>query len=589
MNPADMPTVIGVGGLEDDGSSVASFSSRGMTNWELPFGYGRVKPDVMAYSRRVHGTDMHGGCKFLCGTSVASPAVAGAVALLASSVEEDQWKTMVTPASMKQVLIEGAMASGANALFEEGAGLLNVVKSAQLLREYTPRASLYPDRLDMTDCPRFWPWCTQPVYATQMPVVINVTILNGLGPTGRVVGSPTWIEAQNGHLIMVETTHSEILWPWFGWLAVSIRARPEAAGWTGTAEGQLQLRVTGSSDGHGPVQVVTFDIRVPVVPQPPRLARLLWDQVSSIQYPPGYIPRDSLDQLDFDWHSDHPHTNYRGLYAELRATGYFVEILTSPAGLLGFDATLYAALFVVDPEEEFTPAEIGKLHQDIGETGLSLVVAAEWYDHDVLKSLRYRDELNGRWWQPVTGGSNLPALNELLAPYGIEFAAAAAEGTARIELDGDRHELSLVHGVPLARFPANGRVATARLFGAGGESLGRRPVIGLAQLPLWPAHSEAEVSTLGDPMNTSDFRLYAKEAPNIIMEDDDRMRQRRMQHRQNGYILAFGDTHCLDDSHRTPDNTCFWLITKLLQRMAAQKDPGAFGFGEKMVTSFNRL
>ena len=46
-----------------------------------------------------------------------------------------------------------------------------------------------------------------------------------------------------------------------------------------------------------------------------------------------------------------------------------------------------------------------------------------------------------------------------------------------------------------------------------------------------------------------------------------------------GYLLAFGDTHCLDDSHRTPDNTCFWLITKLLARITAQKKPEDFGFG----------
>ena len=56
-------------------------------------------------------------------------------------------------------------------MFEEGGGLLNVVRSAALLREYQPRASLYPSQLDMTDCVsgRFWPWCTQPVFATAMP------------------------------------------------------------------------------------------------------------------------------------------------------------------------------------------------------------------------------------------------------------------------------------------------------------------------------------------------------------------------------------------------------------------------------------
>ena len=135
-----------------------------------------------------------------------------------------------------------------------------------------------------------------------------------------------------------------------------------------------------------------------------------------------------------------------------------LQVLSSADGLLGFDAEvakgtgleqeslpflgmrltfntcspqLYAALLIVDTEEEFTRAEISKLHRDVGETGLSLVVAAEWYDHQALRSLRFKDENKRRWWRPVTGGCNLPALNDLLAPYGVEFAAGAASGTTR--------------------------------------------------------------------------------------------------------------------------------------------------------------
>lgn len=48
MNPADDPSVIGVGGITSDTRyQMAPFSSRGMTTWELPLGYGRVKPDVV--------------------------------------------------------------------------------------------------------------------------------------------------------------------------------------------------------------------------------------------------------------------------------------------------------------------------------------------------------------------------------------------------------------------------------------------------------------------------------------------------------------------------------------------------------------
>ena len=41
-NPADQNDVIGVGGI-DYSDQIASFSSRGMSTWELPIGYGRAK------------------------------------------------------------------------------------------------------------------------------------------------------------------------------------------------------------------------------------------------------------------------------------------------------------------------------------------------------------------------------------------------------------------------------------------------------------------------------------------------------------------------------------------------------------------
>ena len=44
-----------------------------MTTWELPAGYGRVKPDVVAHGVQVYGSRIFGGCRPLSGTSVASP------------------------------------------------------------------------------------------------------------------------------------------------------------------------------------------------------------------------------------------------------------------------------------------------------------------------------------------------------------------------------------------------------------------------------------------------------------------------------------------------------------------------------------
>lgn len=64
--------MIGVGGMNFD-ENIAKFSSRGMTTWELPNGYGRLKPDIVTYGSQVKGSNVRSGCRSLSGTSVASP------------------------------------------------------------------------------------------------------------------------------------------------------------------------------------------------------------------------------------------------------------------------------------------------------------------------------------------------------------------------------------------------------------------------------------------------------------------------------------------------------------------------------------
>jgi hypothetical protein len=48
-----------------------------------------------------------------------------------------------------------------------------------------------------------WPYCTQPLYYSAMPVAINLTILNGMGVTGEIVGVPVWKPGKNGELLEV--------------------------------------------------------------------------------------------------------------------------------------------------------------------------------------------------------------------------------------------------------------------------------------------------------------------------------------------------------------------------------------------------
>ena len=161
---------------------------------------------------------------------------------------------------------------------------------------------------------------------------------------------------------------------------------------------------------------------------PPRERRLLFDQWHSVRYPPAYVPRDDLAVTDemLDWTGDHLHTNMRDLFVWLREQGYFVETLGGP--YTSFDATHYAALLLVDAEAEYSPEEARKLRRDVLDHGLSLVVLADWYNLDVLRAVRFFNDNTQTWWTPITGGANVPALNELLGPFGVAFGDAVVRG-----------------------------------------------------------------------------------------------------------------------------------------------------------------
>lgn len=177
----------------------------------------------MAFAKDVPGSKIHGGCRTLSGTSVASPVVAGCVALLASTVPARARWRLLNPASMKQALVEGAERLPDLNIFEQGAGRVSLAASEAVLASYSPRASLVPARLDLADCPYMWPYCRQPLRAFGLPVAINATVLNGLGATGRFKGVPRF-EARDdgGRLLRVTFEHSDVLWPWSGFLAIYI-------------------------------------------------------------------------------------------------------------------------------------------------------------------------------------------------------------------------------------------------------------------------------------------------------------------------------------------------------------------------------
>lgn len=538
-NPADQLDVIGVGGI-DFSEKLASFSSRGMTTWELPEGYGRIKPDILAYGQSVQGSRINGGCRALSGTSVASPVIAGAVALLASTLPETtRWDT-INPASIKQVLIGGAERLKDANIFEQGSGKLNLLDSYELLRTYQPHVSCLPSSLDLTSCPYMWPYCSQPLYYSAMPVIINVTLLNGMGVSGEIESVPVFKPGNNGHWLELSFSYPEFLWPWTGYLGIKVRVNPEATE-EGDAEGLIVFTVV-SPPALGETEPrrtrVELPLKVHVIPTPSRDKRILWDQYHNLRYPSGYFPRDALDVKDepFDWNGDHVHTNFKGMYNFLRNQGYFIEVLGSPYTC--FDANNYGTLLIVDSEEEFFPQEIKKFTDDVRLRGMSVIVIADWYNVEVMKKINFYDENTRQWWSPVTGGTNIPAVNDLLKDFGIAFGDKIYFGEYELKKTSSAISRRVLFGSgpSIARFPKGGRLGYFTLSDQTNEILtgkNDKPKENVPVLGLYSTTSSFSSSTYISQLNTS------------------------------GRIVVFGDSSCLDDSYNGV--SCFWLLENLLE------------------------
>ena len=77
---------------------------------------------------------------------------------------------------------------------------------------------------------------------------------------------------------------------------------------------------------------VSIPIRLRVTRPPPRHRRLLLDTFHSSAYPAGFFPTDDLSthaEEMMDSKGDDLLTNFRALAAELRASGFALEVLRS--------------------------------------------------------------------------------------------------------------------------------------------------------------------------------------------------------------------------------------------------------------------
>ncbi|CDF35782.1 unnamed protein product [Chondrus crispus] len=562
-NPGDMMDVVGVGGAEPDGS-IAKFSSRGMTTHELDgihASYGRVKPDLVAYARSLVGPSHKNllSCRKLSGTSVASPVVAGAIALLASTVPKDRRRRVVNPASIKRALIQSARKLRMASIYEQGAGLLDIGDAYDIIQQIDaevlaamkteqlqgkglnierslasrdpslgfydeddgenassipgPTAAFFPSFYDLTPagCPQMWPHCAQPLFAGGMPMNLNATVLNPAGVSGRITNI-TWVGGQHGEFLNVEVTAPKRFWPWAAGLGLHLSVNDLRHRLTMpiTAYGVLRVRVVSvHKQTHSDIEL---PIKASIIPPPQREKRLLWDMFHSIRYPPGYVPRDNLAEAKdmLDWLGDHPHTNFQRLFQAFRDEGFYIDILETPVTCLSnADLKRYGGLLLLDSEDEFSALERRSLRDLVTQHGLALIVAAEWHNADIMREIRFEDDNTRSLWSPIVAGGNVPALNDLLSPFSIAFGDAVVSGNVRLQGQAFRVE----SGVPIVNFPEGGEL------------------LYVSDLALHEYKTRQHDSVL--PGN----RLPAMPMLGLVKCEA-------------GAVLSFGDTNCIDTAYR---------------------------------------
>lgn len=96
----------------------------------------------------------------------------------------------------------------------------------------------------------------------------------------------------------------------------------------------------------------------------------------------------------------------------------------------------------------------------MNELGLGLLLFPEWYSLDSMARMRFFDDNTRSWWTPATGGSNIPAVNELVAPYGLAFGDTVVHGAVSI---GTVHRTPYTSGTHLIKAPAGCQILSATL------------------------------------------------------------------------------------------------------------------------------
>ena len=72
--------------------------------------------------------------------------------------------------------------------------------------------------------------------------------------------------------------------------------------------------------------------------------------------------------------------------------------------------------------------------------GLSVIIIADWYDELVLHKEIYKDDNTRSTWHPITGGSNIPAINRLLDRFDAQICLQSFKGKFNFSGSEVRHD-----------------------------------------------------------------------------------------------------------------------------------------------------
>ena len=149
---------------------------------------------------------------------------------------------------------------------------------------------------------------------------------------------------------------------------------------------------------------------------------------------------------------------------------------------------------------------------------------ADWYNVKVMRKIKFYDENTRQWWMPDTGGSNIPALNKVLANWDMSLSNEVLEGDFSLAT----RTVSYLSGAGIAQWPKDGQLIARELTNQGRLSILYRST-----------HLVILFITGSEVISGS----------SVTIEDVPVLGFYQTPQESGGRIVLYGDSNCLDSAH----------------------------------------